>query len=273
MMTTKPLNDGGENTYAYGIDIQEYRGLRYIGHSGSWASHTSHLVLLPDLNTSLFVAHNFRTNTQQIINRYVDTLLPEVEAEDNKAAAATEPEAEVHLANEQLDRFVGVYQLGKAWIVTITREGSQLLTTANGEGSFPMKPIGPNVFRIRAYGNRTMTFNEGSEGHAVSVTYNDIVAPRIELAAAADVAKFEEFSGVYYNVPLELMLNVVLREEGLFATSIRHGNIRLIPVEGDLFIGDGVIRSVKFSRDANGKVTGFHVTNSKGENRTAFVKA
>ncbi len=273
MMTTMPLNDGGVNTYAYGIDIEEYRGVRYINHSGSWASHTSHMVLLPDLKTSLFVAHNFRTNTREIINQYVDTLLPEDTSDKNRSEASPSPEKVVQLSNEQLDEFLGVYQLGKAWVVTITRSGNQLFTKANGEETFPMTPIGDSTFRIRAYGNRTMTFQQDADGIASAVEYNNILAPKIVLNEREEDASYAEYEGVYYSVELELMLSFVLKEHGLFANSIRHGNFRLIAVEKDLFMGDGVVRSVKFARDEAGKVIGFHVTNSKGENRAAFTKA
>ena len=68
------------------------------------------------------------------------------------------------------------------------------------------------------------------------------------------------------------MLSFAARGGSLYANSIRHGNVKLISVEPDLFIGDGVIRSVKFSRNRSGKVIGFHVTNTRGENGIAFVK-
>ncbi|MEM9402673.1 MAG: serine hydrolase [Pseudomonadota bacterium] len=273
MLTTKPLNDGSANTYAYGIDVGEYRGTRYITHSGSWASHTSQLVLLPDLDTSIFVAHNFRTNTGAIINRYVDALFPPEERETQRVAAPPEPAPDIQLSNDELDGFVGVYQLGAAWVVTITRQGNQLYTQANGEGAFPMQPIGEQTFRIRAYGNRTMTFNTGADGRATSLTYDDTDAPRVELAGDEEMATFSEFEGVYYNLELELLLDFRLKEDGLYANSIRHGNVMLIPVEKDLFIGDGVIRSVKFSRDESDNVIGFYVTNSRGENKAAFIRA
>lgn len=276
MMTTRSLNDGGENTYAYGIDVGEYRGTKYITHSGSWASHTSQIVLLPDLNASVFVAHNFRTNTRYIANMYIDTLLPEEpetheqESDNDSAADSEDP---IELTEAQLERFVGVYRLGKAWIVKITRDADRLYTTANGEATFLMEPVAENQFLIRAYGNRTMTFNTGDDGTITSLTYNDSDAPKITFDDADRLDAFAEYEGVYFNVELELMLNFVLRDDALYANSIRHGNVKLISVEKDLFIGDGVIRSVKFSRDAAGNVIGFHVTNSRGENRTAFEKA
>ncbi|MEL6949880.1 MAG: serine hydrolase domain-containing protein [Pseudomonadota bacterium] len=273
MLTTKPLNDGSDNSYAYGIDVGEYRGTRYITHSGSWASHTSQLVLLPDLDTSLFIAHNFRTNTGYLINRYVDTLLPQVASDTERENSSSEPEAVVPLSDAQLDAFPGIYRLGKAWVVTISREGNQLFTRANGEGAFSMKPIGDNVFRIRGYGNRTMTFNKDATGDVISLAYNDIIAPKIALDDEENAAAYSEYEGVYYNLELELMLHFQVKKDDLYANSIRHGNVKLISVEEDLFIGDGVIRSVKFSRDDADRVSGFHVTNSRGEHKTAFVKA
>ncbi len=276
MLTTRPLNDGGENTYAYGIDVDEYRGTKYITHSGSWASHTTQIVLLPELDTAIFVAHNFRTDTGYIANLYVDTLLPErqdTSEEDSPSDSPTDANEPVQLTEEQLERFVGVYRLGKAWIVKITREDDRLYTTANGEATFLMEPVDSNQFLIRAYGNRTMTFNASEDGAITSLTYNDSDAPKITFDDSNQLDTFGEYEGVYFNVELELMLNFVVKGDALYANSIRHGNVKLISVEKDLFIGDGIIRSVRFARDEDGNVVGFHVTNSSGENRTAFEKA
>ncbi|MEO1655116.1 MAG: serine hydrolase, partial [Bacteroidota bacterium] len=142
MLSTQKLNNGEMNTYAYGIEMQEYKGLKFIHHSGSWGSQTTHLVLLPEKNAALFLAHNFRTNTRRIINSYVDAFLPpEPKKDENKTAPPVQTAKKITLRPDQLDAYLGSYQLEKAWFITISRIGDQLFTTANGEPTLPMQAI------------------------------------------------------------------------------------------------------------------------------------
>ena len=42
------LNNGEQIDYAFGLNIGEYRGLKTVGHSGSWRGFRSHLIRFPD---------------------------------------------------------------------------------------------------------------------------------------------------------------------------------------------------------------------------------
>ncbi|MEN1727646.1 MAG: serine hydrolase domain-containing protein, partial [Pseudomonadota bacterium] len=150
MFTTRPLNDGSENNYAYGIVIDEFEGEPFINHSGSWASYTSHMALMPERNSALFLAQNFRANTQAIINLYAETLIAGDIDTDSLIASnsgdVTDQEEPVQLGDPS--QFEGTFRLGEAWFVNIRSSGDGLTIQANGERAFPMTPVEEDLFRV-----------------------------------------------------------------------------------------------------------------------------
>ena len=50
------------------------------------------------------------------------------------------------------DPFLGTYRLGPGWLLTITREGDQLMAQATREDKFKMTPSRTNTFFVEAYG-------------------------------------------------------------------------------------------------------------------------
>ena len=50
--------DGHEGSYAFGLMVGNYRGLRKVDHSGSTAGYRAHLSRFPDAHTSVAVLCN-----------------------------------------------------------------------------------------------------------------------------------------------------------------------------------------------------------------------
>ena len=48
--------------------------------------------------------------------------------------------------------FLGTYRLGPGWLLTITREGDQLMAQATHEDKFRMTPVSDTNFFVEAYG-------------------------------------------------------------------------------------------------------------------------
>lgn len=53
VQTTGALQDGSPLTYAWGLQVVQYRGLRVVEHSGSLGGYRAHLIRFPDAHTSV----------------------------------------------------------------------------------------------------------------------------------------------------------------------------------------------------------------------------
>ena len=106
------LNNGKQISYAFGLDIGEYRVLKTVGHGGSWRGFRSHLLCFPGQKFGIVILCNLDTFNplnlaRKIADIYLaDVLAPEAPEPDKQSPerTATEP-----LSPEQLSEFEGDY--------------------------------------------------------------------------------------------------------------------------------------------------------------------
>ena len=129
------LNNGEQISYALGLSIGEYRGLKTVGHSGSWRGFRSHLVRFPDQKFGVVILCNLDTFNplrlaEKVADIYLaDLLAPVEEASEPKKTAepAKETKSEA-LAPEQLTEFEGDYyteELDTTYSIRV--QGNQLV--------------------------------------------------------------------------------------------------------------------------------------------------
>ena len=109
------LNNGEQISYAFGLNIGEYRGLKTVGHSGSWRGFRSHLIRFPDQKFGVVILCNLDTFNpldlaEKVADLYLDDIFaPKEAAESEKATEPAEETKSEPLAPEQLAEFEGDY--------------------------------------------------------------------------------------------------------------------------------------------------------------------
>ena len=109
------LNDGEQISYAFGLNIGEYRTLKTVGHSGSWRGFRSHLMRFPDQKFGVVILCNLDTFNplslaEKVADLYLANVLAPVEAsEPDEALQPAESTKSEPLAPEQLTEFEGDY--------------------------------------------------------------------------------------------------------------------------------------------------------------------
>ena len=109
------LNNGEQISYALGLNIGEYRGLKTVGHSGSWRGFRSHLMRFPEQKFGVVILCNLDTFNplglaEKVADLYLADVLAPVEAsEPEKAAEPAEKTKSEPLTPEQLAEFEGNY--------------------------------------------------------------------------------------------------------------------------------------------------------------------
>ena len=106
------LNNGKQISYAFGLDIGEYRALKTVGHGGSWRGFRSHLLCFPDQKFGIVILCNLDTFNplnlaKKIADIYLaDVLAPKAPEPEKQPSERTETEP---LSPEQLSEFEGDY--------------------------------------------------------------------------------------------------------------------------------------------------------------------
>ncbi len=79
LLSTEPFNSGAPNSYAFGNEVDTYRGLRLVQHTGSTGGYRAALYRFPDQHTSFAMLCNVSTvNTGAVALRMADVVLRDV---------------------------------------------------------------------------------------------------------------------------------------------------------------------------------------------------
>src|SRR5258706_9470530 len=75
---------------------------------------------------------------------------------------------EVAVDPKSFDRYVGIYQLTPAVVMTMSREGDQLFTQLSGQPKFPVFPEGDGKFFLKVV-DAQLSFDSGADDKVTQV--------------------------------------------------------------------------------------------------------
>jgi CubicO group peptidase (beta-lactamase class C family) len=266
MLEDGVLNNGDNVGYGYGLGFGVEGELKTVSHTGGWAGYRTVIISFPDEKftciilgnaadfnpygyaldvAKLFLKGKFKTNDEKVNNV---KNMPTIKVDTTFAKKAA-----------------GMYQLGEGWYVTITLEGGQLMTQANGEDKFQMTAKSDSVYWIDAY-DASMTFVKDKNGDVNSLRYRWINSAKRVVPLQVDATQFSNYTGVYYSEELSTEYKVDIMDGKLMIHHMRLGDFELQPdpITADQFTCQvGVIRFVKSDQE---KLIGFRLSGGRVKN-------
>jgi hypothetical protein len=260
------LNDGQSLSYARGLIVDEYRGLRAVSHGGSWTGFRSELLRFPEAGFTVATLCNVGSSEPWVLARAVadEVLQDRLQAETSaatvpaQAVAASGASAEAP-AFEAAD-YTGIYfaaeqslvrrielRDGKLWYARSGGQDSEL--AYQGDARFAMVDVPEPVtlqFDHDADGQRRMTLE--MDGQHTVMQLVPPFAPAGKALAA--------FVGEYQSEELDARWRLAVEDAQLKLYPRRGEPLPLSPAFADAFTGSGLLR---FRRDDEGNVTGFEV--------------
>lgn len=148
------FNDGTPHTYAMGLMIGEYRGVKEVGHSGSTAGYRAHLVRYPDQHVSVAVLCNVSSGgatqaAQAVSEIYLaGHLKPAAAGGRGRGRGGAGQQTPVPaMTAEQLAAYAGTYVSDEAEATfTIAADGPKLTLKRRPDVSLPLTPTGADTF-------------------------------------------------------------------------------------------------------------------------------
>jgi len=131
------LNDSTIISYAFGLDMLEYRGLPIVEHAGSSGGYRANLVRFPTKHTSVAATCNTSSaEPVQLTHRVADIVLESAFAKPVPAVVApAEPRRQVEPTAAALERFTGRYhsdELDATFDITPSADGLRLRRPRTG---------------------------------------------------------------------------------------------------------------------------------------------
>jgi CubicO group peptidase (beta-lactamase class C family) len=253
---------GEESFYGFGLISEKYRGLRMVGHGGGDEGISTYVARFPDQGLAIVVLGNVdNADAIGLIRGVADIYLTNsflVSSTTNGGAAATK----VSLSREELASKAGLYRDPSTELVGrfFVRNGKLMASMDSGEEhSFELAPLDTNRFTIP--GTAVMVeflAASNAQPEQVRVT-GDGPRPKFSQRLPPFTARSPDlraFAGEYRSPEIETTYTLTTRGSDLVVQPPGRSRMILQPVFQDAFAGSGP-KTIKFSRDPHGVVTGF----------------
>ncbi len=250
------LNDGDTISYALGLTLDTYRGLRRVQHGGSWAGFRAVLTRFPDQRTTIVIECNRGdANPSAYANAVADAVLAAAfpvevaPASAGTAAPAVPAEPSVAPSAEHIARWAGAYRHAERpeYLFFEVRDGA--LWLAAGAGT-RLAALSDSTFRMPAGGT---TFEFGSLADGARVTARGARYQRVVPAPSPDL---QALAGSYASEELDAVFEIAAEGDRLTVRRPNADPATLRPGRADEWVAPGA--TLTFARQA-GRVTGFRV--------------
>jgi len=264
--TLGTLKNGTKLDYAFGFHISEYRGLKIVRHTGSWAGFRAVLIRFPEQKFSVICLANLSSISPlslslKVADIYLSDVLKEPPHQEKKKAepvTLSSPELKEKAGNYEDDRF-------HSWISLTVKEG-KLTMTGTGYHELPLVPLSRTTFQAEAgRGDIALEFLPEAKGRPREAVFDDAGEEvRYHLTKAAPPAlftpeKLKEYSGDYASDELAGAIYCLAVENGKLVVKFR--SIPKTPLKAmapDKFT-DGHL-SLEFVRNRGKRITGFKLS-------------
>jgi hypothetical protein len=256
METPMRLTNGRTITYALGLEVTAYDGVREVSHSGSTAGYRTFLARYPDQHVSVAVWCNYAAaNPTALSHQVVDLVLTKPPKQAAQAGAPA-----VHLPKEELVRWQGTYHdrfSDQMFVLSATDDALALQGGRGGRGggSNAIVPIATGRFRAPL---GELVFSGAAPKRTFSLIRADADTARFEeVRPAAATIPVADYTGTYASDELDVRF-VVANKGGKLVLERRPADeIELRPAYADDFQAGEGLGTMRFTRGASGAVTGF----------------
>ena len=252
------FNDGRQHSYALGLIVGTYRGVREVSHSGATAGYRAWLSEYPERQLAVAVLCNVSSGAATQYAHAVADVYLGLPASTAAASSADggqgEGSASSTRSNPALDALAGMYRrTDTGEPITVTREGDVLRA---GSGS---RLTAQSDTRFAGASGLIYEFtNDG-------LTVTDAVGSRTAYARVRgeelSPRPLAGYAGTYVSDEAETTLIAGVDGDVLVLKRRPDTVIRLAPVYADAFRGS--IGFVRFHRDASGQILSLSVTQDR----------
>jgi len=256
MQTRMRLTSGRTITYALGLTVSDYQGVAEVVHDGSTAGYRTFLARYPEQHVSVAVwCNNAGANPAALGHQVADLVLTKTPVAAPQASAAT-----TTVPASAVARWAGTYRdrhTDQA-IQLVATESGLSTSAAGGRGGTAWKTVTADRFKT-PQGDVMFSGAAGRRSFALIRTGGD-TSHFEEVAASQTTLPLADYVGTYVSDELETVFVVAQRDGKLVLQRRPYEEMMLQPVYTDDFrAGAGLGGSLRFVRDAKGKVTGFSI--------------
>jgi CubicO group peptidase (beta-lactamase class C family) len=283
MLTKGVLASGSEIPYGRGIELNEYKGLNWIGHSGGDAGFRSYVMYFPGERFGVAIFSNLASFdpgalSRQIADIYLASQLKQQEpglggATPLSGKPATKP---FSLPAKSLEVFQGTYWIEATQALRkIVLDKDKLIYVRSGDDKSELAPVSATEFMMKDTPNSIrVTFSDKAGTHyeiiTVVVANEPTVVGKWMEPFSPTEGVLREYVGRYYSEELDARYDIIIKSGALSVHDRRGEDTPAVAQKKDFFLAGG-FAMIQFQRDGSGAITGFTVSTQRVLN-LKFVK-
>lgn len=258
---TGTLNNGTALTYASGLMVAPYRGLKTVSHGGAWMGFRAELMRFPDQKLSVAALCNVANSNPSSFARSVATVYLEPQmsplvftpAPATSAAPTLGPV--VTLTTTEMQQWVGNYvSSANGSPRSIAIDGGKLMATV-GQNRAELVPHSPTEFMVTLGANPViLRFERGAQGRRIRQWIGGQEGPAFDEAQAAAPLS-ASYAGTYRSDELAASFTVVVANDGLQVRMPGNVTSTFRRIGSGAFVAGGT--SLRFDDVRDGNVPGF----------------
>jgi len=259
------LNSGEKIDYAFGLFLNQYRGLPVFKHSGNMSGYRAQMFTFPQQKfTAIALCNNSAILPSVIVNKLADIYLdgqlkPDVPAE-KKPAEALPPV--IALSEKEAQRYAGVYassESGAAFRLNL--KDGKLVNSGLLKSEMPVLPIAENRFVMVAGADKyelTPVFDRSGRISEIKLIRNgekpDVFVP--VKPPLDSPQQLSEYAGTYHSDEFDADHKISLKGSNLVLQIGASFEAPLTAAYADTFTAAGGQINLSFTRDDKGTITG-----------------
>ena len=283
MLTKGVLTNGSEISYGRGIVVDEYKGLKFIGHDGGDAGFRSNVMYFPGERFGVAVFSNLASFNPGAVSRQIaDIYLASRLRQQEPGPAGAKPILEkpapkpVSLPAKSLEVFQGTYWIEATQALRkIVLDKDKLTYVRSEDNKSELAPVSATEFLMTDTPNSVrVTFSDKAGTHYETMTVAVANEPTVvgkwmePFSPTEDMLK--EYTGPYYSGELDTRYDIVVKSGALVVRDRRGEDTPAVAQKKDLFLAGGFAK-IQFQRDGNSVITGFTISTGRVLNLT-FAK-
>lgn len=267
------LDDGTMMDYAFGLSVDDYKGLKMISHGGAFVGYRAEMIRFPQHGFSVAVLCNRSdAGPSMLARRVADIYL------GMHMIAIEEPPTEtvdIELSSEELERYTGdFWEAEEAFAAESRVVDGKLWAIHSPTRRNELVPVGPNRFRMVGTPAEVFVDFTMDENGIVEVTRTINGEPRGRFKPfdrrQVSVDELGEYTGAYYSPELDTHYFLSLDGGSLVFKLDDEAPEELTAMFGETFENPDY-GSVIFQRDENGSISGYTLQSGRVRN-LAFSK-
>ena len=278
-LTPGTLNSGEKIDYAFGVDVETYKGLKVFGHGGAFNGFNADMIRFPDQRFTVICLCNLSNIESGRLTRQVaDIFLADEFKKSGESGSATDvPEAKVvQVPEKELAAVAGSYfNFANNNFRRVYLKNGKLMYS-RGTSESELAALGDNRFLMLGVPDRIeISFKSPRPGASLQMftaangkvfIVHDSVTP-----ASYTPQQLKEFTGTFYSEEIDATYTLALKgDELVLRRKNVDGDTSLVVQFADGFSAAGT-GSIRFTRNAQRQVSGFLLSTGRVRN-LRFVK-